>query len=185
MLTTPRLLLRSYQLADATALQDAITTSLPELRKWMPWAQKDPTLEGQEATILHFQKKEAEGKEWTLGLFLTDGTFLGSSGYRLEDAETPEYEIGYWLDTRHTGKGYATEAVKAQTSHLFQALGANRVSIHCQAENHASASVAKRLGYICEGRLRNHRRHMNGSLSDTLIFAHTPESWQQTVTNLA
>lgn len=177
-LRTERLLLRAYEATDAAALYEAKDVSHEHLKPWMPWAQERPTLEKEHGTIAYFNQKEADGKEWTRGLFLHDGTFIGSSGYRLEDADTPEYEIGYWLDVRHTEKGYMTEAVRALAEALFQQKGANRVSIHCHAENHASAAVAKRLGFAWEGRLRNHRRHVNGTLADTLIFAHTPESWK-------
>lgn len=178
MLTTPRLTLRPYVSTDAAALCDAKHASHAELKLWMPWAQELPSLEKEQGTIAYFQQKEADGKEWTLGLFLPDGTFLGSSGFRLDDKDVPSYELGYWLDSRHTGKGYMTEAVKAQTTFLFQQKDAQRVFIQCHSLNHASAAVAQRLGFVHEATLRNERRHVDGTLADSLIFAHTPESWE-------
>ncbi|TKW60824.1 MAG: GNAT family N-acetyltransferase [Blastochloris viridis] len=181
-LHTERLLLRAYADTDAAALCEAKDVSHDHLKPWMPWAQERPTLEKEYGTIAYLAKKEADGREWTRGLFLHDGTFIGSSGYKLKDVDVPSYEIGYWLDVRHTGKGYMQEAVRAQTDYLFKQRGANRVFIQCHAANTASAKVARALEFVQEAMLRNERRHIDGTLADSFIFAHTPESWQNTLT---
>lgn len=176
-LRTERLLLRPYQPTDAAALCDAKDVSHDHLKPWMPWAQHRPTLEKEQATIAYFQQKEADGIEWTRALFLHNGTFIGSSGYTLSDADVPCYEIGYWLDIRHIKQGYMQEAVRAQTDYLFGEKGANRVFIQCHAANTASAKVARALGFAQEAILRNHRRHVDGTLADSHVFTHTPQSW--------
>jgi RimJ/RimL family protein N-acetyltransferase len=177
-LSTERLTLRPYQLTDAPALLAAKLASRKELKKWMPWAQEEPTLTTENGTITFFQHKIDTGTEWTLALFLHDGTFVGSSGFTLKDEEIPSYEIGYWLATPHTGQGYMAEAVMAQTTYLFETRKAGRVEIHCHANNFKSVSVARKLAFKREARLRNHRRHVDGKLADTLVFSHVPESWK-------
>ncbi len=176
-LHTKRLLLRAYEETDAAALCDAKDISHEHLKPWMPWAQERPTLEKERGTIAYFNQKEANGKEWTRGLFLHDGTFIGSSGYTLSEADVPSYEIGYWLDIRHIKQGYMQEAVRAQTDYLFTQKGANRVFIQCHTGNTASAKVARQLGFEQEALMRNERRHVDGTLADSFIFAHTPASW--------
>lgn len=179
-LKTERLILRPYVMEDATRLYQAINASLPELKPWMVWAQEESSLEKGRATITHFHKEMAEEREIPLAIFLHDGTFVGSSGYFIRDKadkDVPKFELGYWQDSRHAKMGYIREAVTAQTTALFNNLGANRVEIHCNADNHNSANVALKLGFALEGRLRNERRHL-GKLADSLIFSHIPESWQ-------
>ena len=65
-------------------------------------------------------------------------------------------EIGYWLDTDYTGQGFMTEAVSLLEKELFEN-DFNRIVIHTDTMNLKSANVAKRLGYVHEGILRQER----------------------------
>jgi RimJ/RimL family protein N-acetyltransferase len=177
-LTTERLVLRPFTQHDAPALLAAKQASLPELRAWLPWAQREPSLATEEETIRHFQQKWLRDEECTLGLFCsnTEG-LLGCSGFMVRDRAVPAFEIGYWLDTRQVGKGYMHEAVRALTQHLLGQEQALRVMIRCVVGNDASRKVAERLGFPLEGVLRNKRRHLNGVVVDECSYAHTPETW--------
>jgi RimJ/RimL family protein N-acetyltransferase len=177
-LSIKNLHIRAYEQTDAPQLFAAIQASMPELSKWMDWAQSPPTLEKVHETIAMFEEQIASGKEHPLAIFLQDGTFVGSSGYRVINKAVPSFEIGYWLDTRYTGKGIMTEAVVAQTEFLFEDLKAQRVDIQCHADNTPSMKVALNAGFKMEATLRNHRRHVDGTLADTKILTHTPETWQ-------
>jgi RimJ/RimL family protein N-acetyltransferase len=85
----------------------------------------------------------------------------------------PKGEIGYWMETRHTGQGYATEAARALTDFGFGVLGFRRIEIRCDALNRASAAVPDRLGYTLDARLVNDDVAADGSgaLRDTLVFS--------------
>lgn len=177
-LQTARLYLRPYKPEDATCLHTAKQASQPELQPWMPWAQKPSTVEGAAATIAHFQQRAEQDEEYPLAIFTHAGEFVGSTGYSPGNRAVPEYEVGYWLDTRHTGQGYMHEAVQALTAYLFGQKGANRVEIICNAANHRSAKVAKKMGFVQEAHLHNKRRDVKGELAAEKVFAHTPQSWQ-------
>ena len=62
-------------------------------------------------------------------------------------------EIGYWLDTDYTGKGYMSEAVVIIEKELFDN-DFNRIVIHTDVLNQCSANVAIKAGYKFEGILR-------------------------------
>lgn len=62
-------------------------------------------------------------------------------------------EIGYWLDTDYTGKGYMSEAVALIEKELFDN-DFNRIVIHTDVLNQRSANVAIKAGYKFEGVLR-------------------------------
>lgn len=177
-LRTTRLILRPYRPEDAPALYAAKVASMPQLRSWMPWAQTDPTPEGEAETIRHFQRNMDAKEKHGLAIFLHDGTFIGSGGFHYKRPEVPSFELGYWQHSGHCGNGYIHEAVCAQTEELFSNWGANRVMVRCHHLNEASAKVARTAGFEFEGRHRNARRHVDGTLADDLVFAHTPQTWQ-------
>lgn len=82
-------------------------------------------------------------------------------------------EIGYWLRPDVEGRGFVSEMVKLMTGFAFAHLKAERIEIRCDAVNTRSAAVPRRLGFKEEALLRASRRNVDGTLSDTLVFAKT------------
>lgn len=60
------------------------------------------------------------------------------------------FEIGYWVDVRHTRRGIATEATGLLVAAAFELTEIVRVEIHCDEANVASASVPARLGFTLD-----------------------------------
>ncbi len=67
-------------------------------------------------------------------------------------------ELGYWLGSEFTGMGLATRACRRLLVIAFNELDLNRMEIRCAAGNTRSIAVAKRLGMIYEGTLREAER---------------------------
>lgn len=62
--------------------------------------------------------------------------------------EDGTWEIGYHIAKKHTGKGYATEAVSAFLPVVAKALGISDVYGICLAENAASRHVLAKCGFV-------------------------------------
>lgn len=58
-----------------------------------------------------------------------------------------EWEIGYHIAERFTGKGYATEAVKAFLPIISKEVNTTKIYGICLAENKASCAVMKKCGF--------------------------------------
>lgn len=101
--------------------------------------------------------------------------YVGCSNLQPQNWEAGTFEIGYWVRASATGQGYVTEAVKLLVDYAFTHLHANRIKIRCDERNERSAAVARRLGFMQEGRLRNHMLTHLGELRTTLIFSLMPE----------
>jgi RimJ/RimL family protein N-acetyltransferase len=86
------------------------------------------------------------------------------------DWNLPEFEIGYFVDRDHEGRGFVTEAVKATISLIFEHLKAHRVRIQCDDTNVRSYQVAERCGLTREGHFRQNKKHPDGTFSGTLYF---------------
>lgn len=87
------------------------------------------------------------GSKLRMGIWDED-TFVGSIN---ATPKNDEVEIGYWLDSRYTGKGYATLAVQAFTAYLRPQF--RRVFAEVHVDNLASAKVLERSGYASMGEI--------------------------------
>lgn len=172
---TERLLLRVPRAGDGAAVNAAVLESLDDLRVWMPWAQKAPTLDESEEHCRQAHARYLLREDIAIYLFLKDGTFAGGSGLHRMDWDVPKFEIGYWLRTNLQGRGLMTEAVTAIANFAFDTLKAQRVEIRCDERNERSAAVARRAGFDLEACLRREARDCSGGLRDTLIFTRLRE----------
>ena len=69
------------------------------------------------------------------------------------------WEIGYHIGKEYTGKGYATEVVKAFLPNIMKRLKITKIFGICHAQNTASCKVLEKSGFILEfkgdGKLHN------------------------------
>ncbi|MBA2692034.1 MAG: GNAT family N-acetyltransferase [Rubrobacter sp.] len=173
---TERLLIRRPAPGDGAELFAAIKESLAELEPWMAWVHFHKTPEDSEKSARRGWVEFLERKDLRMHLFSkgTD-TLVGSSGLHRIEWEVPRFEIGYWLRTSFTGRGYMTEAVRGIAAFAFEELGAKRVEIKCDPTNTKSVAVAERCGFHLEGELRNNEKSPGGELRNTLVFSMLPE----------
>ena len=76
---------------------------------------------------------------------LADGAYAGY--VQLAPVEDGRWEIGYHVVKEMTGRGYATEAVRAFLPVMMDKLGLTEVAGICDAENAASVRVLEKCGF--------------------------------------
>ncbi|MBV7504714.1 GNAT family N-acetyltransferase [Bacillus sp. sid0103] len=170
---TERLFIRMPLPGDGKAVYQAMQASLHELKEWMPWAHREQTEEDVEANIREAHAKFLTREDLRLHIFHRETMeFIGSSGMHRINWMIPKFEIGYWIDTRFSRKGYITEAAEAITKFAFNELNAKRVEIRCDSKNIKSRAIPERLGFTLEGILQNDEISANSQdLRDTCIYA--------------
>ena len=120
---TDRLVLRAPEPETAPLVNEAIRESLAELAPWMPWAQDAPGVEETRQHLQSQQERYLEGLDCSLMLWSREsGAFVGACGLHPRPADPAWREIGYWIRTACTGRGYATEAVRSVAARAFEAL---------------------------------------------------------------
>jgi RimJ/RimL family protein N-acetyltransferase len=172
---TARLLLRPHAPGDGPALKRAIDENLEHLQRWMDWAMNEPSpLDALEARITMFAEQFTTGPDWGYGIRLADDpdTLIGGTGMHARIGPNA-LEIGYWLDERHTGRGFATEAAAALTKVAFSLPMIDRVEIRCDPANVASAAIPRRLGFAYVTTLDKNAKTPTGEPRDTMVFAMT------------
>lgn len=175
-ITTPRLVLRPPMPGDGPALHEAKGESMAELKRWMPWAKDDATADDDEATAREAYARFIRREDiMLLGFERAGGRFVIGTGLHRFDWAARRFEIGYWVRTGETGKGYATESTAALVRYAFAALAARRVEITHAAGNYASAAVIRKLGFVPEGIHRAATTLPDGRSVDSHVYARLDE----------
>ncbi|MEJ8547971.1 GNAT family N-acetyltransferase [Brevibacillus borstelensis] len=170
---TERLLIRMPKPGDGKAVFQAINASMAELKPWMPFAHYEQTEQDVELNIRESYVNFLKREDLRLLVFHKEsGEFVASSGLHRINWAIPKLEIGYWIDTRFSGKGYMTEAVQGITSFAFEELKARRIEIRCDPRNVKSRAIPEKLGFALEGILHSDSLSADGKeLRDTCVFA--------------
>jgi RimJ/RimL family protein N-acetyltransferase len=157
---------------DVDEVLEAVRLSFAELQQWMHWAQTMPTREEQREALAEGYAAFDAGTDFGF-LFreTATGALVGGGGVHRR-VGPGAVEIGYWVRSDRHNRGYATRATQAMTDAAFTFLAdVDRIEIHVDCTNIASARVPEKLGYRL---LRTEHR-------EKLALGHTGEGyvWQR------
>eukprot|EP00753_Platysulcus_tardus_P008196 PLAT15797.1.p2 GENE.PLAT15797.1~~PLAT15797.1.p2 ORF type:complete len:243 (+),score=119.22 PLAT15797.1:11-739(+) len=181
---TERLVLLPPRRELAAAYHETWVESLPQYHAtFLPKSVPCPTLEETTEKVIRQQMQwlKREHLHYYIFLKLEDGSggeegadltnLLGGISCMRSQWVAPHFELGYFLRTSETGKGYMTEAAAAMEE-LAHSLGGRRITLHIDSLNGKSQGVARRLGFKLEHVIRHcDRRPADGALMDLMIFA--------------
>jgi len=171
VLTTPRLLLRTFR-SDDLPLYAALNAD-PEVARWLggpltredsddiaAWAQECYATAG--LGLLAVERRQ-------------DGAFLGMCGLHHQESYPDDVEVAWRLAHEHWGNGYATEAATAWLDHAFGPMGLPRVISITDRPNLRSLAVMRRLGMVFD-----HEAEVedNGVTFQAVIYAITADQWR-------
>jgi ribosomal-protein-alanine N-acetyltransferase len=167
-ITTERLLLRPFTLADAPAVQKlAGDKAVASMTLNIPHPYEDGMAEAWIDT--HPQKFE-RGEEAVFAIVLReDDTLMGAIGLTVNQ-EHERAEMGYWIGKPYRGNGYCTEAAKEVVKYGFTALGLTRIQATHFVQNPASGRVMEKIGMTYEGCLRQYVKKW-GDFIDLKMYA--------------
>ena len=148
MQTASGAVLRRARPGDAEAFAEAVGESLDHLRHWMPWAVPVATEAAvQRDRLVMADASWADGSDYEFAILPADeARIIGGCGL-MRRIGPGAIEIGYWVHVDHTRRGHATAAARALTAAAWTLPDVERVEIHCDEANVASAAVPARLGY--------------------------------------
>jgi RimJ/RimL family protein N-acetyltransferase len=134
--------------SDADEIASAVAASLGHLRPWMPWA-----TEAAAQPAAQYERGLAAEALWEAGsdfiyVLRPDeaGPVIGNFGLHTR-VGPGAVEMGYWMHASYVRQGYATAAADALTEAALVLPGVDRVEIHTDEANTASAAIPARLGY--------------------------------------
>jgi RimJ/RimL family protein N-acetyltransferase len=122
--------------------------------------------------------KQGAGEQLAFTVRDATGRIVGSTRYYELLPDTPRLCIGYtWYARSVQRTGLNTEAKLLLLGHAFEALRCASVGFHTSTLNLASRAAIARLGAREEGILRQHLRHRDGSLRDSVCFSILDSEW--------
>lgn len=141
--STPRLALRKFKASDLPGYA-ALNADL-EVMKYL--GGKAMSRSESDAMTAGAQRSFAATGVGKIAVERTaDNAFLGMCGLSREPWYPDDLEIGWRLDRRHWGQGYATEAALAWLDYAFTILAAERVISITDVPNQRSIAVMGRIG---------------------------------------
>lgn len=122
--------------------------------------------------------RESTGIRWGITLKGSD-ELIGSCGfYKWEHDPHRRIEIGYDLHPSHWGKGIMKEAMNAIIDYGFENMELNRIILLAFSFNERSTALARSLGFVREGVLRENTVFRNEFLDDE-YFAMLRSDWEK------
>ena len=166
--------------AITDAYHELVAENTERLARWEPWATKPAELEETRSFL------ETSGRNWLEGSELPVAIAVKSAGqWHLAGAlsltiirYTRSAEIGYWIGGDYEGRGLVTRAAAALLDQAFGPLGLDRVSLHTDPANERSRAVARRLGFVEEGLLRQGTAFPN-ERRDELVYGLLAQEWHK------
>jgi ribosomal-protein-serine acetyltransferase len=173
-LTDESILLRAYCEADAEHLYTAVRESIPEVSRWLPWCHDNYSIE-ESRQFIASRQLASQGDEWySFAVFeKSTGTFVGGVGLNFINRVHQFANLGYWVRTSVTGRGFATRATRLAARFGFAQLGFRRIEIVAAVNNVASQRVAEKAGAIREGVARK-RLLIHGESHDAVLYSLVP-----------
>ncbi|WP_337100655.1 GNAT family N-acetyltransferase [Paenibacillus sp. YIM B09110] len=169
--------LRNIKAEDAASLHDLRLRNRSFLQPFEPIREeKHFTLEGQQSEIAVNIRDAIDDKAYIYGVFAAETDELVGRIALTGIARGPAQHanVGYFIDQRHNGKGYATLAVSLCVAKAFDELGLHRVQAGVMPRNMRSRRVLEKAGFRLEG-LAERYININGVWEDHHLFAITSD----------
>jgi RimJ/RimL family protein N-acetyltransferase len=171
VLTTPRLLLRTFRRDDLPRY--AALNADPEVVRYL-----GGPLTREDSDEIAAWAQELYAREG-LGLLAVerrqDGAFLGMCGLHHLHSYPNDVEVAWRLAREHWGQGYATEAATGWLDHAFGALGLSRVISITEPPNLRSLAVMRRLGMVFDHQAEVEE---DGVVFQAVVYAITDAQWR-------
>ncbi len=153
MITTERLLIRTYALADAPAMHRLVSArevAFNTLRIPHPYPEGEA-----ERWISSHEEIRKQGDHPFAVVLRETNELVGTVGLHIKQ-DHDRAEIGYWIGVPYWGHGYATEAAAAVMRYGFENFPLNRIYAVHFTRNPSSGRVLQKIGMRYEGTLRQH-----------------------------
>jgi len=175
-LRTERLELRPVRDEDIDRILEY--RNQPEVTYWLLRTEVDP------ASFRAAWRRAAENPDDHSKAVVLDGVVIGTVSLDVVDGmgqpgmpSGTEAHLGYIFDPKHSGHGYATEAVTAMVAHAFDRLGLRRITAGCYADNLASVRILEKIGMRREQHGVGDSWHAELGWVDGYTYALLAEAW--------
>lgn len=176
-IVTERLLIRPFEASDVEGLH--ARRNDPDVSRYQNWARPFTRAAAETMVDSLIAMDGPTNDEWWMASVVDkrSNEVIGDLAVELTWSARSA-EIGYNLDRRFWGNGFAAEAASAFVDYLFEVVGVTRVFGMLHPQNTASALVLERCGLVFEGHTKLSYWDDDGP-SDDWIYGSTAEEWRE------
>jgi len=176
-MNTNNIYVRHLELKDARALLDLLLRNREFFQPFEPIREESHfTLEGKEVEITNSILGVQTDQSYIFGIFLEETNELIGRIALTGIARGPFQNayLGYYIDQKHNGNGYATAAVSLCVNFAFSEIGLHRIQAGVMPRNLSSIRVLVKAGFRHEGLAKAYLK-INNVWEDHELFAITAE----------
>jgi RimJ/RimL family protein N-acetyltransferase len=146
-LRTARTLLRPLNINDIETVH-VYASDIENTRymMWLPNTTKEETTRFVTSVTQEWQKENPRFYEFAV---ILDGQHIGAVSVYVSENRR-EGELGWILNKKYWGKGYATEAAGAVKDFALSVLKVEKLTAHCDCRNVNSYKLMERIGLVLE-----------------------------------
>ena len=177
-LETPRLRVRVFQESDLADL--AVVNGDDETTRFLPYATWQTP---EDAQAWHHRIRAMVLAGTGVQMVLEErasGRVIGACVVFRHEEASARAELGYVLGRAQWGLGFMHEALTPVITHAYEAWQLRRLEAEVNPRNLPSVGLLRKLGFTCEGRLRQ-RWAAKGQIYDTNIYGLLRGEWRPCV----
>lgn len=169
---TKRFELRPFRRRDAEPLLEAVTASLPDLHKWLPWAHLGYNRIDANRFVRETARAWKEGRAYDYAIRSLNDPDCHVGNISVWHVSRPFRvgEMGYWIRSDETSSGVGTEVAARLLEVAFDDLRMHRVVLRIAIGNRPSERIAEKLGFTVEGVLREEIK-VGGTWLDHTVYS--------------
>lgn len=146
MFETEHLRIRKFKIEDVQRLYENHLEE--EVKKWIPNESYEDIEETRGAINFYIDCVNNVYLPYVLAVELKKtGELIGDTGVNEVEGKQDEVEIGYGICKKYSGRGYATELLKAMTEYIVTTFGIHTLYGRVMCGNGASVRVLEKSGY--------------------------------------
>lgn len=172
MLVSENIYLRPFVTEDREELLGLLIENRDFFEKFsMDRSEDYYTIESQLGRIKQYEEDWKNDMAYNFGIFTKDGSLIGTINlFQVLRFSLQGAFIGYFLDKKHNGKGFTTEAAKLLVDYAFNELKLHRIEAGVMPHNIGSIRVLEKAGFHKEGiAIKNVK--INGKWEDHQVLA--------------
>jgi RimJ/RimL family protein N-acetyltransferase len=122
-------------------------------------------------------KRETNNKLRLVIELKSEKKMIGILMFKVDDHEHLLGQIGFSLNKKYQGKGFAQEAVKLLINYIFKEFALNKIVAACDLRNSASYGLMEKIGMKREAHHIEHH-NLNGVWCDSYVYAILKREWK-------
>ncbi len=171
---TERLLIREFKPSDQDSVYEYMSN--PEVAKYMRFEPHTPDHSKNYIEQAISKQNKENRTDFKLAIVhIKENKVIG--GCRINKETDIQAHIGYLLNQKYWGYGYATEVAKALVTVGFSELDVHRIYALCVPDNVGSWRVLEKVGLVREGRLRESILSQ-GKYCDAFMYGILQHEWE-------